>query len=341
MGAEPPPPPQGTMVPGYAPQIWVTPEIAGNVPGGGDACLGQQTWWRGRRDIYTAGHPRGWGRIPFFSNHHHHRHLYYYNYYNGYDHRYNNQGAFNYPPPPQRAVCPNSYHPPLYQSPPPPPPQSTYPPPLPPYPLLPGAHVYPIPNDIIYQSHLHQPLPHPSRLFNIMSSPPTSPTSPTDVPTIHWQAELARECERQGLPAPQYHLHSDRRGGRTAWSSKVLLNGTYISARYWYAGHHNAHEDAAEVALKRLQQVSSSSPTTSGAFIMPSSPPPTTAAGLVDGGFAYSLPTVVNQGGGVGHHHHHHHQQQQHQQQQQQYANLTGRPIAPGEHAGLQFSSRY
>ncbi|KAI9695484.1 MAG: hypothetical protein M1820_008586 [Bogoriella megaspora] len=44
-------------------------------------------------------------------------------------------------------------------------------------------------------------------------------------------------------------------GGRTAWSSTVLVEGQYIPARYWYDGQylHNAKEDAAEVALQRLR----------------------------------------------------------------------------------------
>lgn len=40
-------------------------------------------------------------------------------------------------------------------------------------------------------------------------------------------------------------------GGRTAWSSKVLVQGHEIAARYFYDGDHvnNAREDAAERAL--------------------------------------------------------------------------------------------
>lgn len=43
-------------------------------------------------------------------------------------------------------------------------------------------------------------------------------------------------------------------GGRTAWSSTVEVQGTTIPARYWYDGQyvHNAKEDAAQVALERL-----------------------------------------------------------------------------------------
>ena len=45
-------------------------------------------------------------------------------------------------------------------------------------------------------------------------------------------------------------------GGRTAWSSTVTVQGQNIAARYWYDGQYinNAKEDAAEVALTRLNQ---------------------------------------------------------------------------------------
>lgn len=44
-------------------------------------------------------------------------------------------------------------------------------------------------------------------------------------------------------------------GGRTAWSSTVLVQGRTVAARYWYDGQYinNAKEDAAEVALGLLQ----------------------------------------------------------------------------------------
>ncbi|OQE22319.1 hypothetical protein PENSTE_c010G06079 [Penicillium steckii] len=45
-------------------------------------------------------------------------------------------------------------------------------------------------------------------------------------------------------------------GGRTAWSSTVTVQGQNIAARYWYDGQYinNAKEDAAEVAVKLLNQ---------------------------------------------------------------------------------------
>ncbi|KAK5006343.1 hypothetical protein LTR39_005686 [Cryomyces antarcticus] len=53
-------------------------------------------------------------------------------------------------------------------------------------------------------------------------------------------------------------------GGRTAWSSTVMVQGQYIPARYWYDGQYvnNAKEDAAEVALQKLGQA----PAPSGPF---------------------------------------------------------------------------
>jgi hypothetical protein len=43
-------------------------------------------------------------------------------------------------------------------------------------------------------------------------------------------------------------------GGRTAWSATVTISGQNVAARYWYDGQfiNNAKEDAAEVALMRL-----------------------------------------------------------------------------------------
>ncbi|KAF2219644.1 hypothetical protein BDZ85DRAFT_205634, partial [Elsinoe ampelina] len=61
-------------------------------------------------------------------------------------------------------------------------------------------------------------------------------------------------CTRLGYTPPRYEMFSDRRGGRTAWSSTVEVNGKTYHARYWYDGSYanNAKEDAAEVALQKL-----------------------------------------------------------------------------------------
>ncbi|KAI0509695.1 hypothetical protein F5B22DRAFT_648716 [Xylaria bambusicola] len=47
-------------------------------------------------------------------------------------------------------------------------------------------------------------------------------------------------------------------GGRTAWSSVVVVYGKRIEARYWYDGNNlnNAREDAAEAALHWLSNSS-------------------------------------------------------------------------------------
>ncbi|OAL27701.1 queuine tRNA-ribosyltransferase, variant 1 [Fonsecaea multimorphosa] len=73
-----------------------------------------------------------------------------------------------------------------------------------------------------------------------------------------WQEELAAECRKLRLPAPQFNIVSDRRGGRTAWSATVTIQGQNLAARYWYDGQYlnNAKEDAAEVACTKLRNPS-------------------------------------------------------------------------------------
>ncbi|KAL3423773.1 hypothetical protein PVAG01_05519 [Phlyctema vagabunda] len=77
-----------------------------------------------------------------------------------------------------------------------------------------------------------------------------------------WTQKLEEECRIKQYHIPVYQVVSDRRGGRTAWSSTVTVNGQNISARYWYDGQYvdNAKEDAAEVALKHLSGSTPSSP---------------------------------------------------------------------------------
>lgn len=50
-------------------------------------------------------------------------------------------------------------------------------------------------------------------------------------------------------------------GGRTAWSSRVTVNGAIHQARFWYDGKNlnNAKEDAAEVALSFISMAASPS----------------------------------------------------------------------------------
>ncbi|BCR87119.1 double-stranded RNA binding motif domain-containing protein [Aspergillus chevalieri] len=66
-----------------------------------------------------------------------------------------------------------------------------------------------------------------------------------------WQWLLENFCRNAKMPPPFFEDCSDRRGGRTAWSSVVKVQGRTFRARYWYDGNyvHNAREDAAEVAL--------------------------------------------------------------------------------------------
>lgn len=75
-----------------------------------------------------------------------------------------------------------------------------------------------------------------------------------------WQEQLQDHCRRAKLQPPVFNIVSDRRGGRTAWSSTVTVQGQNIAARYWYDGQYinNAKEDAAEVALMRLNQQTTS-----------------------------------------------------------------------------------
>ncbi|GAD94929.1 predicted protein [Paecilomyces variotii No. 5] len=65
------------------------------------------------------------------------------------------------------------------------------------------------------------------------------------------------------MQPPVFNIVSDRRGGRTAWSSTVTVQGQNIAARYWYDGQYinNAKEDAAEVALMQLNAQTRSPPT--------------------------------------------------------------------------------
>ncbi|KAK1759705.1 hypothetical protein QBC47DRAFT_398509 [Echria macrotheca] len=81
-----------------------------------------------------------------------------------------------------------------------------------------------------------------------------------------WQDKLRDACVEYQIGEPVFQLASDRRGGRTAWSSTVKVWGQEFSARFWYDGKNtnNAREDAAEVALTWLVQTHSpTSPSTS------------------------------------------------------------------------------
>ncbi|KAI1129900.1 hypothetical protein F5Y10DRAFT_140790 [Nemania abortiva] len=70
-------------------------------------------------------------------------------------------------------------------------------------------------------------------------------------PGISWQDQLEEACRDCQISPPEYQLVSDRRGGRTAWSTVITVYGRAIQARYWYDGNniHTSREDAAEAAM--------------------------------------------------------------------------------------------
>ncbi|KAF2824355.1 hypothetical protein CC86DRAFT_420886, partial [Ophiobolus disseminans] len=61
-------------------------------------------------------------------------------------------------------------------------------------------------------------------------------------------------CTARGWTEPVFQDVSDRRGGRTAWSTVVTVNGQHWPARFWYDGTFiaQAKEDSAEVALRNV-----------------------------------------------------------------------------------------
>ncbi|KAL2162213.1 hypothetical protein VTH06DRAFT_7126 [Thermothelomyces fergusii] len=79
---------------------------------------------------------------------------------------------------------------------------------------------------------------------------------------VSWTELLEDLCRKNNIAEPQYDFYSDRRGGRTAWSSTVYVFGEMYSARFWYDGQYlqNACEDAAEVALKSQHAASLAQP---------------------------------------------------------------------------------
>ncbi|KXH69380.1 hypothetical protein CSAL01_07725 [Colletotrichum salicis] len=77
-----------------------------------------------------------------------------------------------------------------------------------------------------------------------------------------WQERLEGACREAKFTPPLFQIVSERRGGRTAWSSRVTVHGRTLSARFWYDGKNlnNAREDAAEMALNYLTGSNSSQP---------------------------------------------------------------------------------
>ncbi|KAI1186600.1 hypothetical protein F5B17DRAFT_431373 [Nemania serpens] len=72
-------------------------------------------------------------------------------------------------------------------------------------------------------------------------------------PSSLWQDRLEGWTNSHVLVLHREEIANDA-GGRTAWSSVVVVCGKRIEARYWYDGNNlnNAREDAAEVALTWL-----------------------------------------------------------------------------------------
>jgi hypothetical protein len=86
-----------------------------------------------------------------------------------------------------------------------------------------------------------------------MTSVMSSTAQPAGESTA-WQDRLEECCRDARINPPVFQMFSDRRGGRTAWSSKVVVDGHCLAARYWYDGRflNNAKEDVAEVAYMWL-----------------------------------------------------------------------------------------
>ncbi|KAH6612033.1 hypothetical protein C7974DRAFT_406883 [Boeremia exigua] len=69
-----------------------------------------------------------------------------------------------------------------------------------------------------------------------------------------WTYRLQEYCQAEKLGEIMYQDVSDRRGGRTAWSTIAVVNGIHYQARFWYDGARmqQAKEDAAEIALRQI-----------------------------------------------------------------------------------------
>lgn len=81
----------------------------------------------------------------------------------------------------------------------------------------------------------------PPKHLHPTPSPP-SPKNPTQHPLSPITANpylYPDHCRRSQLHPPVFNIVSDRRGGRTAWSSTVTVHGNQtIHARYWYDGQY-------------------------------------------------------------------------------------------------------
>ncbi|KZL84496.1 hypothetical protein CI238_13464, partial [Colletotrichum incanum] len=65
---------------------------------------------------------------------------------------------------------------------------------------------------------------------------------------INWQQRLEDACCEANIADPGFRLVSERRGRRTAWSSRVLVDGRTFQAQFWYDGKNekNMRDNAAE-----------------------------------------------------------------------------------------------
>ncbi|OHW96972.1 hypothetical protein CSPAE12_04356 [Colletotrichum incanum] len=76
---------------------------------------------------------------------------------------------------------------------------------------------------------------------------------------IDWQKRLEGELLHTAQPLaniadPVFQLISERRGRRTAWSSRVIVDGRTFQAQFWYDGKNekNMRDNAAEIAVTYL-----------------------------------------------------------------------------------------
>ncbi|KAF2999861.1 hypothetical protein E8E13_007861 [Curvularia kusanoi] len=84
-----------------------------------------------------------------------------------------------------------------------------------------------------------------------------------------WTHQLHEHCQEKHLGEIMYQDVSDRRGGRTAWSTIAIVNGMHYPAQFFYDGTRmaQAKEDAAEQALRVLRRTNpESKDTTAGQY---------------------------------------------------------------------------
>ncbi|KAF7585742.1 hypothetical protein BBP40_010168 [Aspergillus hancockii] len=84
---------------------------------------------------------------------------------------------------------------------------------------------------------------------------PNIPLANTGNIRTSWQDQLKNHCRGQKWQDPVFNIYTERRGGRTAWTCSVCVQGKPYPAQFWYDGDYinNAKEDAAEKALNVLK----------------------------------------------------------------------------------------